>query len=89
MVGAIPGLPFREAIAFGAVLPVPVRIRTIDANPTPRLTTAPFVTEWKKGNGAALAVPAVAESLTPTPSPAAVVIPDALPSPKLDDDIPF
>ena len=48
MVAAIPGLPFREAIAFGAALPVPVRLRTADANPPPRSTPAPFVTQWTK-----------------------------------------
>lgn len=50
MAGAIPGLPFREAIAFGAALPVPVRLTTAEASPPPKSPTSAFVREWKKSS---------------------------------------
>jgi len=90
MVGAIPGLPFREAIAFGAALPVPVRLRTADANPPPRSTTAPFVNEWARGEGPALVPPPAASA--PLPPPPVAGPPSPTPptvAPFDDDDIPF
>jgi hypothetical protein len=89
MAGAIPGLPHREAVAFGAALPVPVRLRTADANPIPKASPTKFVEEWSRDrppSPPSAAAPAPPPPMPTAPKPALVLAADP---PPWEDDIPF